>query len=93
MYDTRTITTESDLHGEPCPFCQDAPCVTNVYLVNADGQDDMAHTCGDPACIEAAADPGRHFGDAEVLVEISAALLPWEAAHVAAATTTPAVAA
>lgn len=77
-YDTRTITTPSDLHGEPCPWCQDAPCVTNIYLVDADGEDGMAHTCNTPACIEQATGPGRHHCDIrEALVEISTAPMPW----------------
>jgi hypothetical protein len=78
-YDTRITTTPSDLHGERCPWCQDAPCATNIYLVDADGEDGMAHTCVASACIDQATGPGRHHCDIrEALVEISTAPLPWE---------------
>lgn len=77
MYDTVEITSESDAHGEPCERCADAPCATNVYVVDEDGEGDTVHTCAVPRCIERAIE-ARHHGTTEVLVEISTAPMPWE---------------
>jgi hypothetical protein len=89
MYDTVTITTESEEHGEPCERCADAPCATNIYVVDEDGEGDTVHTCTAEHCITRAID-ARHNGHAEVLVEISTAPMPWETTPAASV---PAVAA
>lgn len=75
-YDTAEITTPSDEHGEPCERCADAPCVTNVYVVDEDGDGDTVHTCAATDCVTRAID-ARHTGTADVLVEISTAPMPW----------------
>lgn len=81
LYDLRTTATPSDEHGVACPYCQDEPCVTNVYLVDADGNGETLHTCESVVCIGAAlarTDTTGHHGDDMPIVELSTAPMPWE---------------
>lgn len=78
MYDTVTITNQSDEHGEPCERCADAACRTNIYVVDEDGDGDTVHTCAAPDCITRAIDACHHSNHRTVLVEISTAPMPWE---------------
>lgn len=73
-YTISVLTRESDEHGHPCLVCNEegAYCVTNVYLVDHDGYDNMLHTCAKPECLEYATEV-MHTGWEAPLVELSIA--------------------
>lgn len=80
LYDLQATTRVSDMHGEPCSVCADRPCVTNVYLNDADGEADTRHTCENMVCVSHVLDT-HHRGDDTPIVEVSTAPMPWESGN------------
>jgi hypothetical protein len=73
MHTTRTIAAASDEHGHECRWCQDRPCVANVYLTTEEHRD-VVTCCAD--CVTDVIEHAHHGDPYDVLVEISTATLP-----------------